>query len=92
MSAQLRESLTEWTDFDVAEDAVGRCLGIVPDDSFDESGTWRTDRKGIYWSANVVGDGLSRILHLLVAMGAVEMDDDCRYRWRKSFKLEEASR
>lgn len=82
----LRSALSEWTDFDGAEFEVARCLGII-----EPTSSWSpTVHKGLFWSNNPVGNGLGKILDALVAMGAVEMNEDHQYRWNQSFNPDRA--
>ncbi len=81
----LAAALVEWTDFDVAEIALGKVLGVVPP-VIDAS--WMLKYKFVFWSANNVGDGLSDILHTLVKIGRIEKDDGIRFRWCADFDLD----
>lgn len=76
----LRSALSEWADFDLAEFALARCLGII-----DPVVSWSPSYKYLFWSNNPVGNGLADILDRLVAMGALETNDDQQYRWNQSF-------
>lgn len=78
----LRDLLSDWSDFDVAQHALGICLGFMPDDS--EFLTLRG--KWIFWSANPMGATLGRLLHDLVTVGVLEENEDGQFRYNASFR------
>lgn len=80
----LKDRLTDWTDFDFAAWHLGLSLGVFTDDSKLWSG-----RKDIFWTNNLLGDVLMDVLHKLVHIGVLELDDEGRFRWNPTFKLPE---
>ena len=82
MPQTLKDLLADWTDVDVAEFYLARCLGIMGSDV-----PTMASAKHVFWSANPVGDTLYEILQHLVRIGVLEHDEDeSRYRWSSSFK------
>jgi hypothetical protein len=79
----LKDSLSEWQDFDGAAHELANCLGLM-----DESVDFATDAKHVYWSANPVGTALNQCLQELSKAGILEFRDepDVQYRWNLSFK------
>jgi hypothetical protein len=87
ISQTLRRSLADWTDADVAVYYVAVALGVAPDPGA-EWDFWG-DKKWLFWSANPLGDGLYRILPVLVECGALEVDAQKeKYRWNPNFNWE----
>lgn len=83
----LRESLADWTDADVAVYYVAVALGVAPQPKAGSPG-WG-GKKWMFWGANPLGDGLSRVLTLLVECGALEKDEEEeKYRWNPKFDWE----
>jgi hypothetical protein len=81
MTKTLRDQLTDWVDVDVAEYHLACALGLItPDVEF------ATRAKHVFWSANPVGDVLHRMLEQLVSVGALECDEELRYRWSQSYR------
>lgn len=85
----LRERLANWIDFDGAAYELGVALGIfeqewgggVPGRDDPWHGT-----KGIFWSANPLGDALDQMLRQMVKAGVLEFDvQGLRYRWNPSY-------
>jgi hypothetical protein len=76
----LAQSLTSWTDTDVAQHALGRAIGL-----FDRESEMR-DHKAVFWSANRLGDGLRAALMALVDAGVLEhrTEPDDQFRWISS--------
>ncbi|MFC4036692.1 hypothetical protein ACFO3J_35435 [Streptomyces polygonati] len=75
-SAELREILADWTDFDVAAYRLGKFIGVLPADrSF-------LSLKGIFWIEGYpVAKMLDEMLESMVAAEVLLKDDDLRYRW-----------
>lgn len=75
--SDFREQMADWTDVDAAQHLLAQCLGIFP---FDAS---MIEKKSIYWSDNLLGDALYRMLEALVSAGVIEKRDepDLQYRW-----------
>ena len=75
----LRESLADWSDWDVAAFALGVSIGL-----FSEWTNGPLPHKGIFWSANPIGDALHEALNALVRGGVLERreEPDVQYRWR----------
>ncbi|MEV6279837.1 hypothetical protein [Nocardia sp. NPDC051832] len=76
----LSVELAEWTDWDGAAYIVGRALGVFSaEEGF-------LDVKGVFWSANPLGEGLHRALGALADAGVLERRDepDTQFRWSKS--------
>jgi hypothetical protein len=83
----LRDTLTEWTERDVAEFYLARLLGII---GFDVS--FATDAKHLFWSDNAIGDALELILSSLTDLGALEVDEErIQVRWNAGFNWEAPS-
>jgi len=73
----LRERLAEWTDEDVAQHQLGLVLGVLPPLLEGETeGDHFRRCKGIFWSANGLGDALHGALMGLVDVGLLEQQPD----------------
>lgn len=82
-SLQLRNSLGNWVDYDVAACHLAVSLGIVP------SATGFCGKKWVFWSANPIGDRLHQMLLDLVELGVLENDEEeCKFRWNPAFDWE----
>ncbi len=82
MTETLKEMLTDWTDADVAQFHLARCLGVMGPDV-----AAMASAKHVFWSANPVGDTLYQMLDHLLRIGVLEHDaEESRYRWSPSFK------
>lgn len=76
----LKETLADWTDWDVAMFELGRCLGV-----FGPEVTLATDAKGTIWSDNSVSRMLLMIMLALVTEGVMEVMDEDRYRMNPNY-------
>jgi hypothetical protein len=81
--ATLSERLLDWTDWDYAEWHLGVVLGLWEDGP----GGYRAN-KHIFWTDNVIGNRLHRLLLELSHDGVLEMrdedtDPDLQFRWRR---------
>jgi len=76
-SMSLRERLADWTDVDVAQYHLGLLLGALPpmEDGETEGDHFRRC-KGIFWSANGLGDALYETLVGMAAAGLLERQPD----------------
>lgn len=68
----IRRALAGWTDWDVAQHALGVC-----------SCSSDPDYKGIFWSANPIGDALYQALEELARGRILERreEPDVQFRW-----------
>jgi hypothetical protein len=83
----LRDTLTEWTERDVAEFYLARLLGIIGLDV-----SFATDAKHLFWSDNAIGDSLELIMSSLTELGALEVDEErVQVRWNAAFNWEAPS-
>jgi hypothetical protein len=89
LSQTLRRSLAEWTDVDVASYYVAVALGVAPDpDPGNEWDSWG-GKKGMFWSANPLGDGLYRVLEMLAESGVLDKDEEqMKFRWNPKYDWE----
>lgn len=73
----LKDDLSDWIDIDFAQHCLAVCIGLVKDDSK------MRDYKAIYWSDNIMGNLLAKMLDDLVELGCLEKRDepDWQYRW-----------
>ena len=73
----LRNTLTDWTDWDLAAFRLGRALGLYER----EDDWWRS--KGTMWTDNLVGAGLHDALAALADAGLLERraEPDEQFRW-----------
>jgi len=80
--ATLRGELTEWHDWDGAAYVLARSLGII------EPGyNFQADTKGLFWTANPLGDTLHAILRSLAGAGVLEERDGFEeFRWNPDFR------
>jgi hypothetical protein len=78
----LKESLAEWTDWDVAQYHLARSLGLMgPGVRF------QLEAKHVFWSENPIGRVLHETLQNLTEKGVLEFDEEEeRYRWNNSFE------
>ena len=74
----LAADLAEWTDWDYAAYRLGLCLGVL-------NGDFATDKKGVLWSDNCLGNGLHDVLLKLAEAGVLERreEPDEQFRWRR---------
>ena len=89
----LPEALSEWTDFDGASWRLAKCLGLMPDIPWNPGDRTKPGygMKAAFWSSNLFGETLTRIMQELVRMGALEFDEDnIAYRWNTEFRWERA--
>ena len=79
----LKESLKDWTDCDVAEHGLAISLGLM-----DDSVSFSSNAKHVYWTTNAIGDNLHEALNLFVKAGFIERreEPDIQFRWNKDFK------
>lgn len=82
MSETLQSNLQDWTDTDGAIHDLARVLGIIPIDS-----VFATQFKWIGNCNNPIGNTLFDFLCELQKMGAVEADDEWRFRWNPTFEV-----
>jgi hypothetical protein len=78
----LKNSLTNWTDFDIAGFEFARCIGLIRSDV--EFGR----AKHVFWGANPAGEAIHRILfEELVKVGVLEVnpEDEIQVRWNSDF-------
>ncbi len=76
---ELRSSLADWTDWDVAMFGLARAVGIFGlRDDFARV-------KGTFWSDNPTGNALHRCLEELVDAGVLErrVEPDEQFRWAR---------
>ena len=73
----LADDLADWTDWDGAEFALGRALGLFEGCDF-------TQVKHVFWTDNALGDGLHEALLTLVRAGVLDRRDagDEQFRWQ----------
>ena len=78
----LREELKDWADADVAMFFVAKSLGIIGEQSFQET-------KWVYWTGNLIRDSLSAILEQLVKAEILEErnEPDWQFRWNEKFEI-----
>lgn len=76
----LKHSLYDWTDIDVAQYRLGVVLGIF------ESHVSFLEVKGVFWTDNPIGNALFRILEILTETDILEKRDepDYQYRWKST--------
>jgi hypothetical protein len=86
----LKQSLSDWTDIDIAQYRLAVSLGLMPD------GAWHAGAKGVFWTDNPMGNALAAILDTLTDANVLEKRDepDFQYRWNPDFtgSWEEANR
>jgi len=83
----LRDDLSEWTDWDVAEASLAKHLGLI-DTAQDFGGS-----KVIFWSNNTVGNTL---MDCLIRLADAEVlnrreEPDIQFRWNPSLSLDDIS-
>lgn len=69
-SQNLQRSLADWQCWDVASYWVAVALGVAPDPG-EEWDLWG-GKKWVFWSSDPLGEGTTRILEMLVEVGALE--------------------
>lgn len=88
MTSSLRESLSSWTDRDMAMFRLGVALGI-----FEQTVSFARDAKHVFWSENKLGASLAELVQTLVRIGALEMDsEEEQVRWNQSFEWRASAR
>ena len=78
--ALLTDSLSDWTDGDVAAFRMGRAVGL-----YERPGDWWRV-KGTFWTNSAIGKGLREALMALVVAGLIEhrSEPDDQFRWRRT--------
>lgn len=81
----LSERLTDWTDWDVAEYHLGVLLGLWEDAP--NLAAYRAN-KHVFWTDNLIGNRLYRLLLELAHDGVLEKrdeetDPELQFRWRR---------
>lgn len=80
----LKEKLSDWVCWEGAEFELAVALGLM------EEGheSW-IKHKGIFWTANPLGDALGRMLQDLAKVGVLEYrtEPDHEYRWKQGDSL-----
>jgi hypothetical protein len=80
----LKEKLSDWTDFDLAQYYLACSLGLLVHD--DSLNNFRL-AKHVFWSRHHIGDMLSEMLQMMVENDILEYDnEDQRFRWNQSFR------
>ena len=69
-----KDTLQDWTDWDVASFVLGRSLGLFLDGEF-------LDYKGNFWTSNPLGHGLFRTLVDMSDQGLLEFEDE-QFKWK----------
>jgi hypothetical protein len=90
----LPEALREWTDVVGAEWALAKCLGLMPRIPWNPGDPSKpgAGMKAAFWSSNLFGESLARILQELVRMGALEYHEEkISFRWCQTFQWEQAA-
>jgi hypothetical protein len=90
---ELRDALRGWVDCDVAQWALAKAAGLMPDVPWnpgDETMPGYGMRSALQ-SQNLLSGSLDRILDELAVLGAIERGEDGRCRWRKDFDWQAAS-
>jgi hypothetical protein len=88
-SQNLQRSLADWQCWDVASYWVAVALGVAPDPG-EEWDLWG-GKKWVFWSSDPLGEGTTRILEMLVEVGALEKkspEGGDLYRWNAAFDWE----
>ncbi|MEO1291087.1 MAG: hypothetical protein AAFV93_25410 [Chloroflexota bacterium] len=75
----LKNELSDWTDIEVAEYCLARCIGLLIDTNL----SFQVTYKAIFFTNNPVSNMLTKILDELVELGCLEKRDepDWQYRW-----------
>jgi hypothetical protein len=74
----LKQSLSDWTDWDIAQYELAVVLGLIP-----EGADFVVETKHIFWSNHPLGRLLSAFLESLVDNDVLEFDAEvCMYRWK----------
>jgi hypothetical protein len=84
----LAEDLSDWTDADIAERALGDVLGVF-------AGHPPGQVKALLWTDNPLGNALWEMLHTLVKAGVLEYrdtDQDHQFRWSVTGPVEVGGR
>lgn len=78
----LKESLSDWTDWDCAAHRLGICLGLM------SSAPAFGAAKHVFWSNHPIGELLFSMLDRLVEQGVLEKRDepDIQCRWCPAFR------
>jgi hypothetical protein len=85
MKKTLRENLTDWTDWDIAEYYLAVALGIMPTEEGDGE-IFRLKAKHVFWTDNPVGVFLGGVLGELAELGVLDHDDEEeRFRWNPGY-------
>jgi hypothetical protein len=76
--------LHDWQDFDAVMHDMARALGLLS-----AMPPGYLPPKHVYWSANPIGDFLSRVIANLVELGVLEHDEESdRFRWSPNYSVE----
>lgn len=87
------ESMTEWTDIDMACASLATAIGILKYPSSKPGQDPWDGHKWIFWTNNPLGNGLYEILHRLVDLGVLDYrdDPDTQLRWSPTFSVDPPS-
>ncbi|MCF6221861.1 MAG: hypothetical protein L3J65_12185 [Robiginitomaculum sp.] len=91
LTNNLRHTLKEWTEIDVAAFHLGVALGIIPPLS-DEKDIYNFGgKKWMFWSENPLGNLLFDLLENLVKLDILEKHkgDNQLFRWNPSYKWDD---
>ncbi|MGW3853043.1 hypothetical protein [Streptomyces fagopyri] len=72
----LRDSLGDWTDFDVAGYRLGEFLGVIPPER-----SFGSVKSSFWIDGFPLGIMLDEMLESMVKAGFLEKNDDLQYRW-----------
>ncbi len=78
----LKETLSEWTDIDIAAFYLAQSIGLMEKDV-----QFQLEAKHVFWTNNPVGNSLYSILKQLFEIGFLEYreEPDYQFRWNKEF-------
>jgi hypothetical protein len=79
----LKIMLVDWVDIDFAQYYLAQSLGLM-----DETVTFHSDAKHVFWTDNPIGNMLANMLDELTTTNILEKRDepDFQYRWNQDFR------
>jgi len=91
LTYNLRQSLKEWTEIDVAAFHTGVALGVIPPLSDEKEIYNFGGKKWMFWTKNPLGNLLFDLVESLVDLNILERheSDNQLFRWNASFEWDD---
>lgn len=89
--SSLADTLSDWTDIDVAAYQIAIALNLIPPPSPGDGPYGFGGRKHVFWTMNPLGNTLFQLIDQMVALGALEQheNDEQIVRWHPNYSPQE---